>query len=265
MVMTPGSADKPFNVTSRCQQEVMKDAGTLQHCQNEEVSYKEISKLMSIGTDWSIYLIKDIGEITISCPRSKLLWFDLLKHINIFIIKNTCLLKGPGELQIPPSIEEASQVDNDTNTICLMSYNLNRSWIPTPTNRWIAQIVTVSVMAVTTCTLIICIIFICLKKPWYCRVITHKPNKQQQLAKILQKKLKTVENKHKNNSRDSGLEQEHFEELHFPMNRISQEDGELLQQDGSHRPRCVPPDCPHPPPPSLPCKYPFIALSRKEK
>ena len=230
IVMTPGSADKPFNVTSRCQQEVMKDAGTLQHCQNEEVSYKEISKLMSIGTDWSIYLIKDIGEITISCPRSKLLWFDLLKHINIFIIKNTCLLKGPGELQIPPSIEEASQVDNtdDTNTICLMSYNLNRSWIPTPTNRWIAQIVTVSVMAVTTCTLIICIIFLCLKKPWYCRVITHKPDKQQQLAKILQKKLKTVENKHKNNSRDSGLEQEHFEELHFPMNRISQEDGELL-------------------------------------
>ena len=230
IVMTPGSNDKPFNITSRCQQEVMKDTGRLQHCQNKEVSYEEISKLMTIKGDWSLYLIKDIGEITISCPRSKLLWFNLLKHINIFIIKNTCLLKGPGELHIPPSIEEASHIDSkdDISVICLLSYNLHQDWIPSTFNRWITQIVTVSVMAVISCTLIVCIVFLCWKKPWYCRVITRQPDKQQKLAQVLRKKLETVENKIKNNSRDSGLEQEHFEEMHFPMNRISQEDGELL-------------------------------------
>ena len=230
IVMIPGSTNKPFNVTSRCQQEVMKDAGTLQHCQNKEISYDEMHKLMTIGNDWSIYLIKDIGEITISCPRSKLLWFNLLKHINVFIMKNTCLLQGPGELQIPPSTENTSTLDSndDSDTICLLSYNLHKDWIPATSHRWIIQIVTASVMAVTICVLIICIVFLCWKKPWYCRVNLQQPTKTHQLAQVLRKQLETVENKNKNNSRDSGLEQEHFEEMHFPMNRISREDGELL-------------------------------------
>ena len=226
IVMTPGSSDKPHNISSRCQQELIKNSGTLKHCQNKETTYQEINKLMSIGSEWSIYLIKNIGEMTISCPRSKLLWFNLDKNINIFIINNRCFTQGPGNLQITPDNENPTQ--DDISAICLMSYNLE-DWIPGTWERWITQIVTVSVLALITCILVGCIGFLCWKKPWYCRVLTKQPDKKEQLSTMLKKRLTAIENKEKITSKDSGLE-DHFEEVHIPMNRVPREleDGEYL-------------------------------------
>ena len=228
IIMTPGSPNKPFNITSRCQQEVMKDSGTLKHCQNKEVTYQEMTKIMSIGSDWSLYLIKNIGEMTISCPRSKLLWFNLEKSINVFIINARCFTKGPGDLQITPDNDNEEPTEDDISAICLMSYNISEEWIPSLWERWITQIVTISILALITCILLACIGFLCWKKPWYCRVITKQPDKKQELTQMLRKRLMAIEHQERLNSRDSGIDKEHFEAVHFPMNKLPQENGEYL-------------------------------------
>ena len=45
---------------------------------------------------------------------------------------------------------------------------------------------------------------------------------------MLKKRLMAIEHQERLNSRDSGIDKEHFEAVHFPMNKLPQENGEYL-------------------------------------
>lgn len=229
LIMTPGT--DLFNTTSKCHKDIVKGVGNLEACPNEEVVIEDINKIMTIGT-YNIYLFKNIGELQVSCPNTKLVWFSLIKSINLVFLHSSCYATTAFDLQIQPTTLENNP--RDINAIHLMAYDLVQpNWIPKTEGRWIASIVLLIVTGLVLTILCSAISWLLYKKPWYCRVVaattaattskkeTKKKEGTEVITSILKEKLETLA---KHNSRTQINEEFKENSTYCPYGRDYEQD-----------------------------------------
>lgn len=167
IVLENPEAHKMLNLTSKCKLEIYKNDGKLDDCQNVEVQYQDINELLQMN-EFSVYLITQIGETSISCPGLTMQWFSFTSEVNVVMIHRSCFLQtSKYNLQIVPSITTYSQ---GNPILFLLAYDFPTQWMPHLQTRFVMQIITAVVVVILLALVLAAIVVVIKKKPWVCKI-----------------------------------------------------------------------------------------------
>ena len=153
-----------------CALELIKPARSTSHCPNTSTKFGHINLLLNTE-ELRIYLIKDIGTISITCPQTTTHWYELTHQCNIFLLSASCSLDTRGtkyNLAIKPL---TTSPPTSISAVLLLSYNIYDDWVPSTLNRWVIQIITISGVSILLMATLIMGIFICKHKPFYGEIV----------------------------------------------------------------------------------------------
>ena len=154
--LTPG---KPTSqpIDTPCAMSLIHMKDHVNQCQNERITYSEINELLTIG-DLTIYLIKQIGMVSIACPKTKLRWFSFDNQINVMALHSSCFLESRGghyNLQITPNTTTAP---TGISSMIIMVYNIHRisDWTPSKVTNWYLILGLIITTGLLILSLVIC-------------------------------------------------------------------------------------------------------------
>ena len=163
------SSYQPQAPQTPCGLDLIKSSKSTKQCKNTAVQYQPVNHLLTIK-GYGIYLVKDVGTLSVSCPQSRLQWYDLHKQINVIIIHQSCVMESRGgdyNLVIKPN---TTQPPLGMTTTLLLSYNIFQDWIPTKDTRWVLQLTTIIITGLFILFCLSCVLIIAKQKPWVCKV-----------------------------------------------------------------------------------------------
>ena len=133
-----------------CALELIKPARSTQQCPNTSKKYKPINVLLEVE-DYKIYLIANLGTISITCPSTNTHWYELGAQVNVLMMSTSCHLDTRGtkySLSIKP---EKTTPPKSVSAALLLSYNVHEDWTPSQSTQWIVML---SIAGVVTLLLI---------------------------------------------------------------------------------------------------------------
>ena len=122
-----------------CALELIKPARSTSQCPNTSKKYKPINVLLEVE-DYKIYLIENVGTISITCPHTSTHWYELAAQVNILMMSTSCHLDTRGtkySLSIKP---EKTTAPRSVSAALLLSYNIYEDWTPSTTTQWIVML-----------------------------------------------------------------------------------------------------------------------------
>ena len=118
--------------------------------------------------EFSVYLITQIGETSISCPGLTMQWFSFTSEVNVIMMHRSCFLQtSKYNLQIVPSITTYSQ---GNPILFLLAYDFPTQWMPHLQTRFVMQIITAVIVVILLALVLAAIVVVIKKKPWVCKI-----------------------------------------------------------------------------------------------
>ena len=185
-----------------CTMKLLQHHYNLDACSNKAQGLSNINLILQVDNT-RLYIIKQTGTVSASCPNNKMKFFDMRENINLFMIHTSCMVEIKDKhntIRLPPfTTSEVSGID----ILHLLSYSLKGkgNWFPHISINWILLIITMSMMGCILVAIIGISIYWFKKKSSLKRAIgigshlIQKPNgnTQNQKSKYKRKKLAWVQ------------------------------------------------------------------------
>ena len=170
IVTQPGTNDITNN-TSKCKTQLIKEVGDLTDCENKEATLEDLNYIETIG-EYRLYLLKALGDASVSCPGWNLEWHKFHHDVNVLLLHQSCHFQVRHD-KFALSIEPISnQVPQEISSKIILQYSFETSWQPDSNTKWIIQLVIVSVLGFLVILTIIAAIYIMAKKPKVYKIAT---------------------------------------------------------------------------------------------
>ena len=158
ILLNPGK-EKPS--TTRCGLDILQNKGKLDNCQNSIIALDEINRLTDLG-EFSILMIRPLGETTVNCPQQKLQFLNFEHDISIIIVHQSCYINTE-YLHIDPM---SMNTPTEPGILALLSYDIpNENWmIPSLQPRWYLQLATITLAIIPLPIILACVSWVYKKK-----------------------------------------------------------------------------------------------------